>query len=62
LGLYPCGGGAVGFHNPLLKQGLRSFEHPANWVCIGFVLGLIGFDWVCFSSSEGAVGFHNPLL
>jgi len=23
----------VHFHNTLLKQNLRSFEHPANWVC-----------------------------
>ena len=29
----------VHFYNPLLNRSLSSFEHPANWVCFGFVLG-----------------------
>ncbi len=41
---FPCGGEFVHFHNPLLKLSLRSFGHPVDWVCFGFVLGLIGFE------------------
>jgi hypothetical protein len=36
----PCGGEGVYFHNDLLNRSLSSFEHSANWVCFGFVLGL----------------------
>jgi len=35
--VFPEPEGVVYFHNPLLKQQLRSFEHPANWLCFGFV-------------------------
>jgi len=35
--VFPEPEGVVYVHNPLLKQSLRSFEHPANWVCFGFV-------------------------
>jgi len=35
--VFPEPEGVLGFHNPLLKQSLCSFEHPANWVCFGFV-------------------------
>ena len=57
--VFPESEGVVHFHNPLLKQSLRSFEHPVNWVCIGFVLGL---NWVCFHQVSNWICFHNPLL
>jgi len=50
--VFPEPEGVVYFHNPLLKKKLCSFEHPANWLCFGFVLGSY---WVCF----GFV-FHCP--
>jgi len=31
--VFPVSEGVVYFRNPLLKQSLRSFEHPANWLC-----------------------------
>ena len=38
-------------YNPLLRQNLRSFEHPVNWVCFGFVFrdceNVISFIILC---------------
>jgi hypothetical protein len=38
----------VHFHNPLLNRSLSSFWLFVNWVCIGFVLALIGFVLALF--------------
>jgi len=43
--------GVLSFHNPLLNRSLISFWLFGNWVCIGFVLALIGFVLALFSPS-----------
>jgi hypothetical protein len=49
-----CFGGVckvVHFHNPLLNRSLISFWLFGNWVCIGFVLALIGFVLATYAKS-----------
>jgi len=56
--VFPEPEGVVYFHNPLLNRSYVHFGFLANWLCIGFVLGLF---WLCFFIALIRIFLHNPL-